>query len=126
MARCDRHEWDTEDKEWCYKCDELKYKKDMEEQEIIDDNNLIVTTNETPSIRVHGEESTNMTLTLSNKKNSFNETEFVFQFNDGDPVLFAATQNNKLQFTVDNSSHGILTFFDKKGNKFKIFAREKK
>ena len=23
--KCSRHEWDTEDKEWCYKCDDLKY-----------------------------------------------------------------------------------------------------
>ena len=23
MAKCERHIWDTQDKEWCWKCDEL-------------------------------------------------------------------------------------------------------
>ena len=23
MAKCDRHIWDTQDNEWCWKCDEL-------------------------------------------------------------------------------------------------------
>lgn len=27
MAKCDRHMWDDLDKEPCWKCDELKYKK---------------------------------------------------------------------------------------------------
>jgi hypothetical protein len=27
MAKCDRHNWDTEDKEWCWKCDELTDKE---------------------------------------------------------------------------------------------------
>lgn len=26
--RCDRHTWDTDDKEWCWKCEELKYEKE--------------------------------------------------------------------------------------------------
>jgi len=27
MARCERHTWDTEDREWCYKCEEETYKE---------------------------------------------------------------------------------------------------
>ena len=27
MAKCDRHMWDDRDKEPCWKCEELKYKK---------------------------------------------------------------------------------------------------
>jgi hypothetical protein len=27
MAKCDRHTWDDRDKEPCWKCEELKYKK---------------------------------------------------------------------------------------------------
>jgi hypothetical protein len=30
MAKCDRHIWDTEDKEWCWKCDELTDKERMQ------------------------------------------------------------------------------------------------
>jgi HAD domain in Swiss Army Knife RNA repair proteins len=30
MAKCDRHNWDTEDKEWCWKCDELTDKERMQ------------------------------------------------------------------------------------------------
>jgi hypothetical protein len=30
MAKCDRHNWDTQDKEWCWKCDELTDKERMQ------------------------------------------------------------------------------------------------
>jgi hypothetical protein len=39
--KCNRHEWDTEDKEWCWKCEELtinEYKKTYENQ--LRDNSL--------------------------------------------------------------------------------------
>ena len=30
MSKCDRHNWDTQDKEWCWKCDELTDKERMQ------------------------------------------------------------------------------------------------
>jgi hypothetical protein len=31
--KCERHSWDTDDKEWCWKCDELTIKENIEKYE---------------------------------------------------------------------------------------------
>jgi hypothetical protein len=31
--KCDKHSWDTDDKEWCWKCDELTIKENIEKYE---------------------------------------------------------------------------------------------
>jgi hypothetical protein len=64
---------------------------------------------------------------LSNK---IQNLEWVFQFNDDDPIHFAEPSlfgySNELSFTIGNTTDSIITFDDGKGNSFKLFAREKK
>ena len=31
--RCERHSWDTEDREWCWKCEELTLKENKQKYE---------------------------------------------------------------------------------------------
>ena len=31
--KCDRHNWDTEDKEWCWKCEEITLQENIEKYE---------------------------------------------------------------------------------------------
>jgi hypothetical protein len=31
--KCDRHEWDTEDKEWCWRCEEITLNQIKEKYE---------------------------------------------------------------------------------------------
>ena len=59
---------------------------------------------------------------------TFEKVEWVFQFNDGEPVRFAeATDGTKeVTLTLSNRSDANIEFGDGKGNKFKIFARELK
>lgn len=59
---------------------------------------------------------------------TFENVEWVFQFNDGEPVRLAeATYGTKeLTLTLSNRSDSNIEFGDGKGNKFKIFAREKR
>ena len=57
----------------------------------------------------------------------YEDCEWCFQFNDGEPTVFAFTNppqtNNELTFTINNSENSAMTFSNKDG-KFKIFARE--
>jgi len=57
----------------------------------------------------------------------FEDCEWCFQFNDGEPTVFAFTNppqsNNELTFTITNSEDSEMTFANKDGE-FKIFARE--
>jgi len=55
--------------------------------------------------------------------------EWVFQFNDDEPVFFAEPSPYEgpkaVTFTISNTIHSNIVFRDNKGNEFKIFAREK-
>ncbi len=57
----------------------------------------------------------------------FENPEWVFQFNDNEPVLLAKAQKdqNKLVIEIGINENSILNFIDAKGNHFKIFARER-
>jgi hypothetical protein len=57
----------------------------------------------------------------------FDKPEWVFQFNNDEPVLFvkAEKDQNKLVIKIGIKESSILTFKDGKGNQFKIFARER-
>lgn len=63
---------------------------------------------------------------LSNK---IQNLEWVFQFNDDDPIHFAEPSlfghSTELSFTIGNTTDSIVTFEDGRGNSFKLFAREK-
>ena len=62
--------------------------------------------------------------------NKYEECEWCFQFDDGEPQVFAWTnadmQNEEpeVRFTISNNEHSNITFTHKDGNVFKIFARE--
>ena len=62
-------------------------------------------------------------------KNEIENVEWVFQFNDDEPVFFAEPYPyggaKEVTFTIDNTIHSNIVFRDNKGNEFKIFAREK-
>ena len=55
--------------------------------------------------------------------------EWVFQFNDDEPIFFAEPSPyegaKEVTFTIGNTTHSNLVFRDGKSNEFKIFAREK-
>jgi hypothetical protein len=53
---------------------------------------------------------------------TFNNTEFCFQFGDEDPVVFATGPN--LTITLNGNNDGNIVFEDRQGNIFKLFARE--
>ena len=57
----------------------------------------------------------------------YEDCEWCFQFNDGEPTIFAfsnpAQSNNELTFTITNSEDSVMTFTNSDGE-FKIFARE--
>jgi hypothetical protein len=57
----------------------------------------------------------------------YENVEWVFQFNNGEPIKFAQPVNDvkELTFTLSNRSDSNIVFYDGKGNTFKIFAREK-
>ena len=58
---------------------------------------------------------------------TYENVEWVFQFNDDEPIKFAQPTNGtkELTFTLSNKSDSNIVFYDGKGNQFKIFAREK-
>jgi hypothetical protein len=60
-------------------------------------------------------------------KKYYDDCEWCFQFNDGEPTIFAFTNppqsKNELTFTIDNSDQSAMIFTNKDGQ-FKIFARE--
>jgi hypothetical protein len=56
---------------------------------------------------------------------TFQQTEWVFQFDDEEPVLFASQQEEpNLTITLSNTSQASIEFTDN-NRKFKIFARER-
>lgn len=59
---------------------------------------------------------------------TFEQVEWVFQFNEDEPIRFAAAIDGtkEMTLTVSNRSDSNISFHDNKGNKFKIFAREKR
>ena len=69
-------------------------------------------------------------ITLSNDT-KYKECEWCFQIDDGEPVVFASTKDNylgesaKISFTLTNGKNSDLTFRDKTGRVFKMFARNK-
>jgi hypothetical protein len=61
-------------------------------------------------------------------KTTFDKTEFCYQFDEDEPVVFAlggyGADNDKLNFTISNTSDGNITFTGPDNKTFKIFARE--
>ena len=61
--------------------------------------------------------------------NKIENVEWVFQFNDDEPVFFAEPYPyggaKEVTFTISNTTDSYIVFMDNKGNEFKIFAREK-
>ena len=56
---------------------------------------------------------------------TFQQTEWVFQFDDGEPVVFASQQEEpNLTITLNNTNHASIEFTDN-NRRFKIFARER-
>jgi len=69
------------------------------------------------------------TISLSQEK--YEECEWCFQFDEDEPQVFAWTDDElnksedpKVIFTVTNSKGSYITFSNKEGKTFKIFARE--
>jgi hypothetical protein len=54
----------------------------------------------------------------------FNSTEFCFQFNDDEPVVFGSGPND-LHIHVSPTPNGNIVFTNNNGETFKIFARER-
>jgi hypothetical protein len=61
-------------------------------------------------------------------KQTFEKVEWVFQFNDDNPILISKPIGGEKELIIklDNTSHSNIVFFDGKGNTFKIFARDTK
>jgi hypothetical protein len=57
----------------------------------------------------------------------YDNAEWVFQFNEDEPVLLAIPQKGTKNLTIhiSNKKHSNIIFKDAKGNEFKIFARER-
>ncbi|MDC3250313.1 hypothetical protein OAU24_00225 [bacterium] len=59
----------------------------------------------------------------------FKNVEWVFQFNDNNPVHLAEPSSDsdvkELTLTIGNTAESTITFADPNGNQFTIFAREK-
>jgi hypothetical protein len=79
-------------------------------------------TREEPVLRIEN----NNIFTIGGK---FDPCEFMFQFNDEEPVVFVTTSKNSLNqdlsFKITNGPGGTITFSDIHGKTFRIFAREK-
>jgi len=56
----------------------------------------------------------------------FENPEWVFQFNDDEPVKIPNVSAKELIIIIGNNSQSNICFYDGKGNKFKIFAKENK
>jgi hypothetical protein len=54
----------------------------------------------------------------------FEDVEYCFQFNEGEPVVFGVGQN-ELHITISPTAQGNIIFNDGNGSVFKIFARER-
>ena len=69
------------------------------------------------------------TISLRHPK-KYEECEWCFQFDDGEPHVFAWTNEDmqneepQVQFTISNNADSNITFTHPNGNVFKIFARE--
>ena len=59
---------------------------------------------------------------------TFEKVEWVFQFNEDEPIRFATDTTGSKELTVilGNRSDSNVVFSDGKGNSFKIFARDTK
>jgi len=69
--------------------------------------------------------------TLGIVPHKIENVEYVFQFNDDEPVHLCAPSfedrgAKELQLIISNTTTSNVLFYDGKGNTFKIFAREKK
>lgn len=60
----------------------------------------------------------------------FDKTEFCFQFDDDEPIVFAlggyGADKDNVTFTITNSANGYITFTGSDNKTFKLFAREHK
>ena len=57
---------------------------------------------------------------------TFNQTEWVFQFDEEEPTVFASQQEEpNLTITLNNTNHASIEFTGPNNQKFKIFARER-
>jgi hypothetical protein len=58
---------------------------------------------------------------------TFENVEWVFQFDNDEPTLFAKPLDNtkKLVIEINNTSTSNICFYDGNGKTFKIFATEK-
>ena len=68
-------------------------------------------------------------VTISQKK--YDECEWCFQFDEDDPQIFAWTDSEmnkdedpKIVFTITNVENSYISFTNKDGKRFRIFARE--
>jgi hypothetical protein len=58
---------------------------------------------------------------------TFENVEWVFQFDDDEPILLAKPLEDTKEFVIriGNNNTSNIWFYDGNGKKFKIFAREK-
>jgi hypothetical protein len=67
----------------------------------------------------------NQTFLTINNTITFNQTEWVFQFDDEEPRVFATQQEEpNLTITLDNTNHASIEFTNN-NRRFKLFARER-
>ena len=90
----------------------------------------ITSTIEEPTLRLTAPGSSS--LYIAHPNTTFKDCDWCFQFDDGEPFVFASTKpfyegkNAKISFTLTNQTNTNLVFKDSKtGKEFKIFAREK-
>lgn len=64
-------------------------------------------------------------LTMIQPTVTFNQAEWVFQFDDEEPTVFATQQNDpNLTITLNNTNNASIEFTNN-NRRFKIFARER-
>ena len=67
----------------------------------------------------------NQTFLTINNTVMFNQTEWVFQFDEEEPTVFATQQEEpNLTITLNNTSNASIEFTNN-NRRFKIFARER-
>ena len=67
-------------------------------------------------------------LGIDIKQERISNVEWVFQFDNDEPVFLLEpidSKTKKLEFTISNLTGSNIHFKDGKGKEFKIFAREK-
>jgi len=66
-------------------------------------------------------------LPLFPETKQFENVEWVFQFDDDEPILLAKPLDDTKEFVIKigNNNQSNIWFYDGKGKTFKIFAREK-